>query len=130
MANFGLVDLEDASGVKMHGLMDVDGCRISTFGKPPEVTAKIIRNIINLKIRDDDVMFWSGGKSGKFRQTSPVLFHNWVSVEEVINLATSCKNAFSLGLSGQRRPRSACAFAQSDQGLPYSLTETFGAKNV
>ena len=30
----------------------------------------------------------------------------------------------SSGISGQRRPRSACAFAQSDQGLHCPLTES------
>ena len=34
----------------------------------------------------------------------------------------------SLGVWGQRRPRSACAFAQSDQGLHCLLTESLETK--
>ena len=37
--------------------------------------------------------------------------------------AMPCENV-SLGICGQRRPRSACAFAQSDQGLHCPLTES------
>ena len=37
--------------------------------------------------------------------------------------AAPCKNVSS-GICGQRRPRSACASAQSDQGLWYPLTES------
>ena len=32
----------------------------------------------------------------------------------------------SSGICGQRRPRSACASAQSDQGLHYPLSESLG----
>ena len=45
--------------------MIVDGHRINTFGKPPEETAKIIRNIVNLPVREDDVFLVTPPKSGK-----------------------------------------------------------------
>lgn len=57
-------DLKDAGGATIHIQMRVDGMRINTFGKPPEVTAAIIRNIKNIKIRDDDVMLCTPPKSG------------------------------------------------------------------
>ena len=66
MADFKEVEVKDAGGVQIHSMMDVDGLRICNFMKPPEVTADIIHNMVNLPIRDDDVMFCSGPKSGMF----------------------------------------------------------------
>ena len=66
MAKFETVDLKDAAGVPIHSMIDVDGRRINTFFKPPEVTAGIIHNMVDLPIRDDDVMFCSAPKSGKY----------------------------------------------------------------
>ena len=43
--------------------------------------------------------------------------------------AAPCKNV-SLGLFGQRWPRSACAFVQSDQGLRCPLTEHWTIQTV
>ena len=40
------------------------------------------------------------------------------------NWAVLCQN-MSSGICGHRRPRSACASAQSDQGLHCPLTESF-----
>ena len=40
-----------------------------------------------------------------------------------INWAAPCENVSS-GICGQRRPRSACASAQSDQGLRFPQTES------
>ena len=40
-----------------------------------------------------------------------------------LDWSAPCKNVSS-GICGQRRPRSACAFAQSDQGLHIPLTES------
>ena len=65
MAKFEMLEVKDASGVQLKGLMKVDGWTINTFMKPPEVTAEIIHNMVNLPIRDDDVMFCSAAKSGK-----------------------------------------------------------------
>ena len=64
MADFKLLDIVDASGKPLRGQMIVDGHRISTFGKPPEETAKIIRNIVNLPVREDDVFLVTPPKSG------------------------------------------------------------------
>lgn len=64
MANFKTLEVKDASGVPLNGQMLVDGRQINTFRKPPEVTAAIIHNMVNLRIRDDDVMFCSAPKSG------------------------------------------------------------------
>ena len=38
-----------------------------------------------------------------------------------------CENVSS-DISGQRRPRSACGFAQSDQGLQCTLTKLLGTR--
>ena len=70
MANCEMVELRDASGVQLCDMMDVDGRRINTFLKPPEVTAEIIRNMVNIPIRDDDVMFCSAPKSGMMTSLS------------------------------------------------------------
>ena len=70
MATYKMVELRDASGVQMCDVMDVDGRRINTFHKSPEVTAEIIRNMVNLPIRDDDVMFCSAPKSGTMASLS------------------------------------------------------------
>lgn len=64
MAEFKVVEVKDAGGVPLHTMMNVDGHRITTFMKPPEVTAEIIHNLVNMSIRDDDIMFCSGPKSG------------------------------------------------------------------
>lgn len=62
--SFEVYDLKDASGAILHSQMLVDDMRISTFRKPPEVTAAVLRNIKNIKIRDDDVILCSPMKSG------------------------------------------------------------------
>lgn len=59
-------DLRDAGGARLCCQMRVDGMRINTFAKPPEVTAEIIRHIKDIKIRDDDVMLCTPPKSGTF----------------------------------------------------------------
>lgn len=64
MAQFETIELQDAAGAKLHSMMKVDGRTINTFLKPPEVTAEIIHNMVNLPVRDDDVMFCSAPKSG------------------------------------------------------------------
>ena len=64
MADFKLVEIIDASGKPLRSQMIVDGYRINTFGKLPEETANIVRNIVNLPIRDDDVFLGSFPKSG------------------------------------------------------------------
>lgn len=64
MANFEMIEVKDAAGAHIKSMMKVDGRIINTFIKPPEVTAEIIHNMVNLPIRDDDVMFCSAAKSG------------------------------------------------------------------
>ena len=46
-------------------------------------------------------------------------------VQLYVRWAAPCENV-SLGICGQRRPRSDCASAQSDQGLHCPLTESLG----
>ena len=48
----------------------------------------------------------------------------YLYLEEILTRAAPCKNDVSLGTCGQRRPRSDCASAQSDQGLPCPLIES------
>ena len=64
MATFELVDLRDSSGVQIHNVIDVDGQRVTTFGLPPGEAAEIIHNLVNLPIRDDDVMVCAAARSG------------------------------------------------------------------
>lgn len=64
MADYKLVEVKDAAGVQLRGQMVVDGHRISTLGRLPEVTANNIHNMVNFPVRDDDVMFCSPPKSG------------------------------------------------------------------
>ena len=58
MSDFELVDRVDASGKILR-------CSI-IFGLQPEVTAKTVRNIVNLPVRDDDVILVTPPKSGIF----------------------------------------------------------------
>lgn len=64
MAKFEMIEVKDAAGAQVKGMMKVDGRTILTFMKPPEVTAEVIHNMVNLPIRGDDVMFCSAIKSG------------------------------------------------------------------
>lgn len=64
MADFKLVELKDAGGESFQSLMDLDGVIMCTFMRPPDVAAAIIQNIVNLEIRDDDVMLCTPAKSG------------------------------------------------------------------
>ena len=50
--------------------------------------------------------------------TFGTLYINWAMPNENV----------SLGICGQRRPRSACAYAQSDQGLRSPQTEALDTK--
>ena len=58
-------DVRDASGVVLQNQMRVDGLQVSTFRKPPGVTASIVRNIKHLNLRDDDVILCTPPKSGR-----------------------------------------------------------------
>ena len=63
--DFEVYDLQDEGGGILCNQMLVDGMRIPTFRKPPKVTAAILRNIKQLKIRDDDILLCTPVKSGK-----------------------------------------------------------------
>lgn len=63
MADY-LVKIKDASGFEIHGQIKVDGQRTTTFGRLPEEIADNIHNMVNLPVRDDDVMFSTAPKSG------------------------------------------------------------------
>ena len=56
--------MRDSSGIKFHNVIDVDGLRLNTFGFPPGEVAEIIHNLVNLPIRDDDVMVCAAVRSG------------------------------------------------------------------
>ena len=64
MATYELVDLRDSSGIQFHNVIDVDGQRVNTFKLPPDEVAEIIHNLVNLPIRDDDVMLCAPARSG------------------------------------------------------------------
>ena len=64
MADYKLVEVKDLGGEAIQTMMDIDGRRLCTFMKPPEETAKLVHNITNMELRDDDIMFCSATKSG------------------------------------------------------------------
>ena len=64
MATFEPVDLRDSSGMQFHNVIDVDGQRVNTFKLPPDGVAETIHNLVNLPIRDDDVMVCAAVRSG------------------------------------------------------------------
>ena len=59
------VEVKDASGCQIHSLIDVDGYRMwrPTF-RTAEEQAEHVRNVVNVPLRDDDIMFCSAPKSG------------------------------------------------------------------
>ena len=67
MADWKLVEVKDQGGEAFQTMMDIDGLRLTTFMKSPEETADIVHNIKDMELRDDDVMFCSAVKSGKFK---------------------------------------------------------------
>ena len=64
MADYRLVEVKDLGGEAIETMMDIDGLRLTTFTKPPEVTANLVHNIKNMELRDDDVMLCTAVKSG------------------------------------------------------------------
>jgi len=58
------IELKDAGGAEICGIMNIDGLIVNHFQKSEEETAKIVRNIKHLKIRNDDVMLCTPAKSG------------------------------------------------------------------
>ena len=64
MTTFETVEVRDASGKELKGFMVSSGLRTSTFGQSSEETANVIHNVADLPIRGDDILFWSGPKSG------------------------------------------------------------------
>ena len=65
MADFKVVDLKDAAGVPIHGNLDVDGQRVCNFMRPNDVAANIVHEIVNMELRNDDIMLCTPAKSGK-----------------------------------------------------------------
>ena len=59
------VEVKDASGCQIHSLIDVDGYRMwrPTF-RTAEEQAEHVRSVVNIPLRDDDIMFCSAPKSG------------------------------------------------------------------
>ena len=83
MAKFEMIEVKDAAGAQVNGMMKVDGRTILTFMKPPEVTAEVIHNMVNLPIRDDDVMFCSAIKSGKcLKEFCIIQLMHWDKIHE------------------------------------------------
>ena len=72
MADFKLMDVVDANGKPLRCMMMVDGHLLNTFGLQPEEAAKIVRNIVNLPVRDDDVFLVTPPKSGIYKRDGRV----------------------------------------------------------
>ena len=64
MTDYKLLVIVDASGKPLREQMLVDGFQVNTFGKAPEETVKVIRNIPNIPVREDDVFLVMPPKSG------------------------------------------------------------------
>ena len=69
-------------------------------------------------LRHELFNFYSSPVNSEDDKMMAFLFHKWIVV-----WAAPCENVSS-GICGQRRSRSACTSAQSDQGLYYSLKES------
>lgn len=65
MAKLETVTVKDRGGAEIHNMINVDGLRLSTFGESAEEVANIVHNLVELAIREDDVMLCSAPKSGE-----------------------------------------------------------------
>jgi len=60
------LEIKDAGGAVIQAFWKIDGQILNTnFASSEEEALKVIRNIKNIKIRDDDIMLVSPPKSGK-----------------------------------------------------------------
>ena len=64
MADYKLIEVKDLAGESFQTMIDIDGHRLTTFTKHPEVAAEIVHNIANMELREDDIMFCTAAKSG------------------------------------------------------------------
>ena len=59
------VEVKDAGGCQIHSLIDVDGYRMwRPLFRTAEEQAEHVRSVVNVPLRDDDIMFCSAPKSG------------------------------------------------------------------
>ena len=80
MAKYEMVEVKDQAGREIVKMMNVGALRISTFAQDPEEIADRINNVVNLPLRDDDVMFCSAPKSGTiiFGGIADIVFSNGI----------------------------------------------------
>lgn len=83
-----LLTIVDASGCSISGQYMVDGLQMPPFIKPPDEAAAIVRNVQNMKVRDDDVMLVSYPKSGRvWLQTFRIrLFEDIFYISKAVNV--------------------------------------------
>ena len=62
-ATYEMVELKDAGGNKLNGIMRCKGQLIPTFERPREIAEDMV-DLVDMPIRDDDIMFCSAVKSG------------------------------------------------------------------
>ena len=65
MAEIKIVDVKDAAGVPLNGIIDVNGQRVCNFMRPNDVTANNVHEVKDLELRADDVLLCTPAKSGK-----------------------------------------------------------------
>ena len=64
-SKFETVEVRDADGNKIDGLINIGGFRMWKGLFSAEEVGNRVNNLVNLPIRDDDIMFCSAPKSGK-----------------------------------------------------------------
>lgn len=96
----------DAGGEQICDLLDIDGLTLNRLNKTADITANIVRNVKNLKIREDDIILCSPPKSGEERLTQYLLFrfntyHDDSMLQVDLHLISVCRCFIAARVNGQ-----------------------------
>ena len=69
--SFKVLEMKDAGGCKIDGIIEVDSRILVMLREPPEAFVELIRGVPNIPVRNDDVMLLTYCKAGKFRRYIP-----------------------------------------------------------